>query len=87
MCTACSLQVMMGFQSSILDTVEVMEHVSALLQGHGSLLRQFNESLSMLGNSRPDGGRAGHLRFQAAPTRLLMVALWARVESHAVWMP
>ena len=45
MCAACAPQVMMGFQSSVLDTVEVMEHVSALLHGHWSLLRQFNEHL------------------------------------------
>ena len=50
MCAACALQVMMGFQSNILDTVEVMEQVSALLQGHSSLLRQFNEYLSMVEN-------------------------------------
>ena len=47
-------QVMMGFESSVLDTVEVMEHVSALLHGHWSLLRQFNDFL-------PDGHRIEQL--------------------------
>ena len=45
---------MMGFESSVLDTVEVMEHVSALLHGHWSLLRQFNDFL-------PDGHRIEQL--------------------------
>jgi histone deacetylase complex regulatory component SIN3 len=48
------MQVMMGFQSGILDTVEVMEHVSALLQGHWALLKQFNQFL-------PDGHRIEQL--------------------------
>ena len=48
------LEVMMGYESSVLDTVEVMEHVSALLHGHWSLLRQFNDFL-------PDGHRIEQL--------------------------
>jgi len=84
-CTcACALQVMMGFHSKVLDTVEVMEHVSALLQGHWSLLRQFNEYLSMVENVVPvaadSSGRAGRLRLYA-PACWRRAALWAREES------
>ena len=80
MCAACALQVMMGFQSGILDTAEVMEHVSALLQGHWSLLHHFNESVCAVKRlPRSGSGRAGHLRFQA-PTRLLRGALGPREE-------
>ena len=84
MCAACALQVMMGFQSNILDTVEVMEQVSALLQGHSSLLRQFNEYLSVveavvLVAAEPEPAEpaaSGH----RAPTCLRRAALWAREE-------
>ena len=69
---------MMGFQSGILDTAEVMEHVSALLQGHWSLLHHFNESVCAVKRlPRSGSGKAGHLRFQA-PTRLLRGALGPR---------
>jgi hypothetical protein len=75
---------MMGFHSKVLDTVEVMEHVSALLQGHWSLLRQFNEYLSMVENVVPvaadSSGRAGRLRLYA-PACWRRAALWAREES------
>ena len=72
----------MGFQSNILDTVEVMEQVSALLQGHSSLLRQFNEYLSMVENVVLVAGSAepAGLRLQA-PTCLRRDPLWAREEN------
>ena len=48
------LEVLLAFQDGTMDTVEVMEHVSALLHGHWSLLRQFNDFL-------PDGHRIEQL--------------------------
>ena len=42
------MEVMLNFSGGLLDTVEVMEHVSALFSGHLGLLLQFNRFL-------PDG--------------------------------
>jgi len=39
------IDILLGFQGGMLDTVEVMQHVSNLLAGHFELIKQFNEFL------------------------------------------
>ena len=81
----------MGFHSKVLDTVEVMEHVSALLQGHWSLLRQFNEYLSMVENVVPvaadSSGRAGRLRLLCARLLAQGCPLGPRGEPSPLALP